>query len=159
MKLREPINPEPVDDPISPVREKLRVEYWSIDRLKPYQRNPRKNDNAVERMRASIREYGFAVPILARSATGEICDGHLRLKGAMAENMTEVPVIPCDGWSDAQVKAFRLMANRSVTWADFDLDALSLEFAELKAMEFNLSLTGFDAREIDAYPGQTRVRA
>ena len=102
-------------------------------------------------MRASIREYGFAVPILARSATGEICDGHLRLKAGIAENYAEVPVIPCDSWTDVQVKAFRLMVNRSVNWADWNLDALSLEFAELKAMEFNLSLTGFDSREIDVF--------
>ena len=60
-------------------------------------------------------------------------------------------MVPCDGWTDAQVKAFRLMVNRSVTWADWDLDALALEFGELKALEFNLSLTGFDSREIDAF--------
>jgi ParB-like chromosome segregation protein Spo0J len=80
-----------------------------------------------------------------------VIDGHLRLKGAIAEKMREVPVIPCDGWTDAQVKAFRLMVNRSVSWAEWDLDALALEFGELKALEFNLSFTGFDAREIDAF--------
>ena len=90
------------------------------------------------------------MPILAKS-DGEVVDGHLRLKGAIAEKMREVPVIPCDGWTDAQVKAFRLMVNRSVSWADWDLDALALEFGELKALEFDLSLTGFDSREIDAF--------
>jgi DNA modification methylase len=70
---------------------------------------------------------------------------------AAYEKLATVPVIPCDGWTDAQVKAFRLMANRSVTWADWDLDALALEFGELKALEFDLSLTGFDSREIDAF--------
>jgi hypothetical protein len=128
----------------------LHVEYWPIDRLRPYERNPRKNDKAVGRMRASIREFGFAVPVLARS-TGEVIDGHLRLKAAIAEKLAQVPVIPCDGWTDAQVKAFRLMVNRSVSWADWDLDALALEFGELKALEFDLSLTGFDSREIDAF--------
>lgn len=130
--------------------QKLTVEYWPIGRLKPYERNPRKNDKAVDRMRASIREFGFAIPVLARS-TGEVIDGHLRLKAAVAEKMTELPVILCDGWTDAQVKAFRLMVNRSVTWADWDIDALALEFGELKALEFDLSLTGFDSREIDAF--------
>lgn len=128
----------------------LKVEYWPVDRLQPYERNPRKNDKAVPRMVASIREFGFAVPVLARS-TGEVIDGHLRLKGAIAAKLAEVPVIVCDGWSDAQVKAFRLMANRSVTWANWDLDALALEFGELKALDFDLSLTGFDSREIDAF--------
>jgi len=76
--------------------------------LKPYERNPRKNDKAVDQIRASIREFGFAVPILAKS-DGEVTGGHLRLKGAIAETMREVPVIPCDGWTEAQVKAFQLM--------------------------------------------------
>ena len=56
-----------------------------------------------------------------------------------------------DGWTDAQVKAFRLMVNRSVSWAEWDLDALALKLGELKALDFDLSLTGFDAREIDAF--------
>jgi hypothetical protein len=60
-----------------------------------------------------------------------------------------VPVILCDEWSPAQVKAFRLMVNRSVTWADWDEELLSLELQELNADEFDLSLTGFDHKEID----------
>lgn len=145
------VNRQPADDPgTSSARQRLRIEYWPIERLNPYDRNPRKNDKAVDQIRASIREFGFAVPILAKS-DGEVVDGHLRLKGAIAENMREVPVIPCDGWTDAQVKAFRLLANRSVAWAEWDVDALALEFAELKALDFDLSLTGFDSREIDAF--------
>ena len=140
-----------IASPITPGSEmwpKLRVEYWPIERLKPYERNPRKNDKAVDRIRASIRQFGFAVPILAKS-DGEVIDGHLRLKGAIAENMREVPVIPCDGWTDAQVKAFRLMVNRSVTWAEWDEDALALELGEIQELDLDLSLTGFDPGEID----------
>ena len=128
---------------------RLEVVYRAIEWFKPYERNPRKNDKAVDRIRASIKQFGFAVPILARS-TGEVIDGHLRLKGAVAEKLAELPVILCDGWTDAQVKAFRLMVNRSVTWADWDLDALALEFADIKGLDFDLSMTGFDTREIDA---------
>ena len=143
-------NRKPAEDSAISSSQRLHIEYWPIERLKPYERNPRKNDKAVDRIRASIREFGFAVPILAKS-DGEVIDGHLRLKGAIAEKMREVPVVPCDGWTDAQVKAFRLMVNRSVAWAEWDLDALALEFGELQALEFNLSLTGFDSREIDAF--------
>src|SRR6202171_6588253 len=57
--------------------------------------------------------------------------------------------IPCDGWTDAQVKAFRLMVNRSVTWAEFDEDLLALELHDLQEADFDLSLTGFDIGEID----------
>lgn len=128
----------------------LRIEYWPIQRLRDYERNPRKNDHAVNAMVASIREYGFAVPCLALS-TGTLVDGHLRLKAARKLGMTEVPVIPCDGWTDAQVKAFRLMANRSVTWADWDIALLAAEFADLEALDFDLTLTGFDSKEIDSF--------
>ena len=95
------------------------VEVWPLDKLVPYARNPRKNDSAVDQMVSSIREFGFKIPCLVRS-DGEVVDGHLRLKAARKLNLTEIPVILCDEWTAAQVKAFRLMVNRSVTWADWD---------------------------------------
>jgi hypothetical protein len=58
-------------------------------------------------------------------------------------------VILCDEWTDAQVKAFRLMVNRSVTWAEWDEDLLALELQEIQEADFDLNLTGFDPREID----------
>ncbi len=96
-----------------------RIEYRPIERLVEYPRNPRKNDAAVDRMCGSIREFGFKIPCLVRS-DGEVVDGHLRLKAARKLGISEIPVILCDEWSPAQVKAFRLMVNRSVTWADWD---------------------------------------
>ena len=83
----------------------MQVETWSVDKLVPYSRNPRKNDDAVERMIASINEFGFKIPILARS-NGEVVDGHLRLKAALQLRMSEVPIILCDEMTEAQVKAF-----------------------------------------------------
>jgi DNA modification methylase len=126
----------------------IRMETWRIDRLIPYARNPRKNDQAVDRMCASIREFGFKIPCLVRS-NGEVVDGHLRLKAALKLGITEVPVILCDEWTPAQVKAFRLLVNRSVTWADWDEELLALELQDLKTFDFNLDLTGFDVPEID----------
>src|SRR5258708_24350979 len=125
-----------------------RIEYWPINKLVFYARNPRKNDAVVDRMCSSIREFGFKIPVLARG-DGEVVDGHLRLKAARKLGITEVPVILCDEWTPTQVKAFRLMVNRSVTWADWDEDLLSLELQELNASYFYLSLTVFDPREID----------
>ena len=124
------------------------VEIWSIGRFVPYARNPRKNDAAVDRMCSSIREFGFKIPCLVRS-DGEVVDGHLRLKAARKLGITEIPVILCDEWTPAQVKAFRLMVNRSVTWADWDEDALALELKEIQDLDIDLSLTGFDVGEID----------
>ncbi len=123
-----------------------RIEQWPIDKLVFYARNPRKNDSAVDRMCGGIREFGFKIPVLARS-DGEIVDGHLRLKAARklgswpGGDITAIPVILYDEWMSAQVKVFRLMVNRSVTWADWDEDLLSLELQELNASDFDLSLT------------------
>src|SRR3954470_12125669 len=124
----------------------MEIQTWPIDRLIFYARNPRKNDSAVDRMCGSIREFGFKIPVLARR-DGEVVDGHLRLKAARKLGITEVPVMLCDEWSPAQVKAFRLMVNRSVAWADWDEELLSLELQELNAEDFDLSLTGFDMKE------------
>src|ERR1700735_900214 len=101
----------------------MAIEYWAIERLVFYARNPRKNDAAVDRMCSSIREFGFKIPVLARS-DGEVVDGHLRLKAARklrswpGGDTTVIPVILCDEWSEQQVRAFRLLVNRSVGWAD-----------------------------------------
>jgi DNA modification methylase len=126
------------------------TQHWPITRLVPYARNPRKNNHAVDRMVGSIQEFGFKIPILARSS-GEIVDGHLRLKAAQKLGLHEVPVILCDEWTEAQVKAFRLMVNRSVTWADWDTELVALEVQELKALDFNLALTGFEPVEMDEF--------
>ena len=126
----------------------MRIEYWPIERLVEYPRNPRKNDAAVDRMCESIREFGFKIPCLVRS-DGEVVDGHLRLKAARKLGITEIPVILCDEWTPAQVKAFRLMVNRSVTWADWDEELLALELQEIQESDFDLSLTGFETGEID----------
>src|SRR5215831_11346241 len=123
------------------------VEIWDIDKFIPYARNPRKNDGAVDRMASSIHEYGFKIPVLARS-NGEVVDGHLRLKAARKLSLAEIPVILCDEWSEAQVKAFRLMVNRSVTWADWDEELLALELQEIQEADFDLSLTGFEEQEL-----------
>src|SRR5580765_1762612 len=124
------------------------VEIWPLDRFVPYVPNPRENDAAVDRMCASIREFGFKIPCLVRG-DGEVVDGHLRLKAARRLGLTEIPVILCDEWTPAQVKAFRLMVNRSVTGADWDEELLALELQELNEADFDLSLTGFDPKELD----------
>src|ERR1700683_2051823 len=128
---------------------RMEIVYRPIEWFKEYGRNPRKNDAVVDRLGAAIREFGFAVPMLCRSS-GEIVDGHLRFKGAKKVGLAELPVILCDHWSEAQVKAFRIMVNRSVAWAEWDMDLLGPELLDLKNLDFDLNLTGFDGREIDA---------
>jgi len=116
-------------------------------------------------MCSSIREFGFKILVLARS-DGEVVDGHLRLLAARklgswpGGDTSTIPVILCDEWTSAQVKAFRLMVNRSVSWAAWDEELLSLELQELNEADFDLSLTGFDPAEIDgllAIPDEERA--
>ena len=128
---------------------RLKTASWPLDKLVPYARNPRDNDPHVARMAAAIREFGFRIPIVARS-DGTVVDGHLRLKAARQLGLQEVPVALADELSDAQVKAFRLLANRSATWAAWDEGLLTLELEELQAMAYDVGHTGFDAAEIDA---------
>jgi len=128
----------------------MQVESWSVTKFVPYSRSLRKNDHAVERMAASIKEFGFKIPMLARS-NGEVVDGHLRLKAAVKLEMRELPVILCDEWTEDQIKAFRLLVNRSATWAEWDSELVALELGELQAIDFDLVLTGFDPVDIDDY--------
>src|SRR5207247_6534026 len=109
----------------------LKLEHWPIERLIPYIKNPRRNDTVVDRMVGAIKEFGFRIPVLAKS-DGTIVDGHLRWKAAKRLGLESVPVIPADDLTDAQVKAFRLLANRSVTWAAWDDELLRLELEDLK---------------------------
>jgi len=125
----------------------IKVSEWPLAKLKPYAGNPRKNDDAVDRMCDAITEYGFVIPVLARS-DGEVIDGHLRLKAAIKLKMKTVPVTLADHMTPAQVKAFRLLANKSVAWAEWDADLLRIELDDLKALDFDLTLTGFDDTEL-----------
>ena len=71
------------------------------------------------------------------------------MKAAAKLRIAEVPVLLCDEWSEAQVKAFRLMVNRSVTWAAWDEELLALELKELNEADFDVSLAGFDTKGLD----------
>lgn len=128
----------------------IQIEHRQVASLKPYARSLRKNVHAVDRMAEAIGAFGFKIPILVRR-NGEVIDGELRLKAAKKLGMEEVPVILCDEWSEAEVKAFRLLVNRSASWAGFDLELVALEIKELEGFDFDLSQTGFDAVELDGF--------
>ena len=82
----------------------LKLEHWPPERLVGYARNPRKNDAVVDRMAEAIREFGFRIPIVARS-DGSVVDGHLRLKAAQTLDLDSVPVVLADDLSEAQIRA------------------------------------------------------
>ena len=126
----------------------LQLEQWPIGRLVEYDRNPRKNDDVVERMAQAITEFGFRIPIVARS-DGLVVDGHLRLKAARVLGLDTVPVVLADELSETQIKAFRLLANQSANWAEWDELLLSAELNDLLAEDYDLSLIGFDDAELE----------
>ena len=127
----------------------VQLHFWELQRLRPYGRTIRKHsDDSVERMIRLIREFGFKIPLLI-SRDGEVIDGHLRLEAAGRMGLLQIPVILCDEWTPQQCRAFRLAANRSATWAEWDLDAVAQELCDLQSLGFDTLLTGFGALEID----------
>lgn len=130
----------------------LKIEYWPIDRLVFYARNPRKNEHAVPKMASLIKEFGFKVPVVARS-DGSVVDGHLRLMAARHLGMETVPVVLADEWTPAQVKAFRIAVNKSAELAEWDTSLLALEIEDLKELDFDLELTGFELPELEDIMG------
>jgi len=123
------------------------LEHWPTDKLIDYARNPRKNDHAVDRVSAAIKEFGFRVPIIAKS-DGLVVDGHLRLKAAKKLGLVTVPVLLADDLSPAQIKAFRLSVNKMAELAEWDDEMLAVELTELNTDGFDMALIGFDATEL-----------
>jgi len=100
------------------------LEEWKVSDLIEYARNPRKNDHAVDKVAAAIREFGFRVPILAKSDK-TVVDGHLRLKAAKKLGIETVPVMLCDDMTDAQKRAYVIADNKLALNAGWDNDLLA----------------------------------
>lgn len=115
-----------------------------IDDLTPYENNPRKNDGAVSKVAASIREFGFKVPIVIDRNNVIVC-GHTRYKAAADLGMTSVPCIVADDLTDDQIKAFRLADNKVSEFAEWDFDKLIEELSDIS--DFDMSEFGFDVSE------------
>jgi ParB-like chromosome segregation protein Spo0J len=109
----------------------MHVELRPIDRIHPYENNPRLNDAAVDAVAASIREFGFRQPIVV-DADGVIIVGHTRYKAALKLGLTEVPVHVAAGLSPAQAKAYRLADNQTAQLSSWDEDKLPVELMALQ---------------------------
>lgn len=125
----------------------MQVETWPIDRLIPYDKNPRLNDDAVEAVARSIQEFGFRQPIVVDDE-GVIIIGHTRLKAARKLGLTEVPVHVARGLSPEKIKALRIADNKTAEIAEWNLELLPIELSELQGMDFDLGLLGFDQDEL-----------
>lgn len=114
-----------------------------LNEIKPYEKNPRKNEEAVEYVANSIKEFGFKVPIVI-DKDGVIVTGHTRYKAAKKLGLEEVPTIMADDLSEEQIKAFRLADNKVSEKAKWNKDLL---MSELFDLEMDMEQFGFDEEE------------
>jgi ParB-like chromosome segregation protein Spo0J len=131
------------------------IEMWPIDRPVEYARNARKiTEAAVDKVAASIKEFGWRQPIVVDNQ-GVIIVGHVRLRAAKKLGMKEVPVHVASDLTPAQIKAYRLMDNRSHEEVQWDMEMLGAELLELKGLDMNLLLTGFNEMEFQSLLADT----
>ena len=125
-----------------------KVERRNINALIPYARNARTHSpEQVDQIAASIREWGWTVPVLIDEQGGLIA-GHGRVMAAKKLGLAEVPVMVAAGWSEGQKRAYVLADNKLAENAGWDRDMLKVELGDLGALDFDISLTGFGEGEI-----------
>lgn len=121
----------------------MKIKMVRVDDLKPYENNPRFNDDAVEYVKNSISEFGFKVPMVI-DKDNVIVAGHTRYKASLELGLEEVPCIVADDLTEEQIKAFRLADNKVSEKADWNLDLLEMELEDL-----DLDMSGFGFDELD----------
>lgn len=140
----------------------MEVVYKKPSEIIPYEKNPRKNDDAVEYVANSIKEFGFRNPIVIDKDNVVVC-GHTRLKASKKLHLKEVPCIYADDLSDEQIKAFRLADNKVAEKAEWDFGLLQEELddiieIDMSAFDFDISEPETPQEEDDGYFGDERER-
>lgn len=125
--------------------KELKIIYKTLDEIMPYERNPRNNENAIEYVANSIKEFGFKQPIVI-DAAGVIVAGHTRYQAAKSLGLEEVPCIMADDLDPYQVAAYRLADNKVAEFSGWDFSMLESEIVEIED-SFNLADFGFDVFE------------
>ena len=123
------------------------VEERPITEIKPYDKNPRRNDEGVEAVAASLQEFGFRQPIVV-DEEGVIVVGHTRFKAALKLKMRSVPVHVAKGLSPEQIRAYRITDNQTATLSSWNDELLVAELVALQKEDYDLDLTGFSADEL-----------
>jgi len=124
----------------------MEIKMIKVDDLKPYENNPRFNDEAVELVANSIKEFGFKVPIVI-DKNGVIVAGHTRYKASLELGLKEVPCIIADDLTEEQIKAFRLADNKVSEKASWNYDLLNIELEDI--LDINMEDFGFIEHTID----------
>ena len=121
--------------------DKLKIEYVDINSIKPYKKNPRKNEEAIPYVMESIKQFGFKNPVIL-DKDNVIVAGHTRIESAKRLGITEIPCIYADDLTDEQIKAFRLADNKVAEIAEWDIDLLDTELDDI--LNIDMSDFGFD---------------
>lgn len=125
----------------------MNIQNIPVDKIIPYKQNPRKNDDAVNIVKKSLKEFGFQQPLVL-DANYEIVVGHTRYNAALKLGMNEIPCILAEHLSDEQIKAYRIMDNKSAEYSKWNTDLLTKEIIELLESDYDISLTGFTQNEL-----------
>ncbi|HQL73925.1 MAG TPA: ParB N-terminal domain-containing protein [Phycisphaerae bacterium] len=123
------------------------VKLVSVDEVKPFETNPRINDQAVEAVAASLRQFGFRQPIVVDEGMVIIC-GHTRWKAARRLGLAKVPVHVAKDLTAEQVRAYRIADNKTGELAEWNMDLLPIQIADLQAADWDMSQFGFSAEEL-----------
>ena len=125
----------------------MQVDSWPIERVKPYENNPRIVDEAVEPVARSIQEFGWRQPLVV-DEEGVLIVGHVRLLAARKLGLKEVPVHVATGLSPERVRAYRIADNKTGELAKWDLEILPIELNELREGGFDMGVLAFDDEEL-----------
>lgn len=125
----------------------MKIELRNIDAVHPYDRNPRINDNAVDAVAASLKEFGFRQPIVV-DKDGIIVCGHTRYKAALQLGLKKIPVHVATDLTPEQIRAYRIADNKTSDLAEWDYDILPIELSELMDAGFDMNLLAFDEKEL-----------
>lgn len=125
----------------------MKVKNLALEKLVPYENNPRNNEAAVDYVANSIKEFGFQVPIVI-DKDNVIVAGHTRYKAAQKLELKEVPVVIAEDLTPEQVKAFRIADNKTAEKASWDFEKLAEEIADIE-LDFDFKDFGFGEFELD----------
>jgi ParB-like chromosome segregation protein Spo0J len=127
-----------------------KIDEIDTNKIIPYANNSRTHTvDQINKIRSSIREYGFISPVLVDEKLNLIA-GHGRLEASKLEGMDKIPCVILTGLTDAQRKAYVIADNRMALDAGWDYDALRAEIEQLQEMDFPVDLTGFEINEIES---------
>ena len=131
----------------------MKITELNLSDIKPYEKNPRKNDEAVKYVSESIKQFGFKVPIVIDKNNVIVC-GHTRYKAAQKLKLKTVPCILADDLTEEQIKAYRLADNKVAEKSEWDFDLLTPELEELDFTDIDMEDFGFEAELLEerGYP-------